>query len=306
MQRQRQRPQEPQRREKPYEKERMPSWPMPHEELEKLRREADEFKEKLKKDLELRQRQLQLETLRADEASRRTSMEEWLNEVIIDPSFFLSKPRFEALLHLLGALQPQVVIVASTVHDTFMARYEKQRIEDIEREDYYALLSELIRQWEPPSRTARKKILGWIGSAGFRDLLTALLKFNLQPTRAYLETGPTSNPLDLAHAKDILGEISGRAFYEMTAVSEKLGRPIISTTRGFVRLCHKMTIHIYESYTAWKANFKKQHRIAGRFLIYFMFGAAAFRIGTATQPWLPPDIQAGLSTAIATIVVLDG
>lgn len=231
--------------------------------------------------------------------------EEWLKEIVIDPSFFMFKLRSDRLLHLLERLEPATVIVPTDFYNILSARYRREGIiENIEEEQYYPRLLDIIRQWEIPIPVERQKILNWISSADFWGLLSKFFERKVTPASEYLRDESRFNPIDNQPIKKVLGETVGQVFYEMIAVSERLKRAIISATYGFVRLCRRIKIPTYQSYTEWKDSFRKKCKVRGDFLIIVAL-AAGGALGAVLRRYLPTPI-AEAASGYVTIKIYDG
>lgn len=309
-----------QRRRKPPEEERMP--PSERPVMEGKRQKAEELKEKaqaLKEELEkirerIRQeaRELKEETQRLEELLRKkekpsfSTMEEWLEEMIIDPSFFFLKERFSMLFRIFEGIRPKVVIIPTDLHNILSVRSRTdQVVEYIEKEHYYPALVEFITKWEAPTKIKRKETLRWISSADFWSLSSDLLRsYKVVPASEYQGGRYGINPIDVEEVTRLIGETAGQAFYEMLAVSEKTGRAIVSRTHAFVRLCRKLRIPTYESYTDWKDNFRRRHGFKGKFLI-LVISAGAYGLSSIVSQTLPAPIQQ-MGPFIIGAIVYDG
>lgn len=285
------------------------------EQIDKLRRRIKERKEWLGKEAEeliSKMSRIGAEEIESPEVKEKPSfptMEEWLKEIVIDPSFFMLEPRSDRLSHLLEGLEAATVIVPTDFYNILRARYETGKIaENMEREEYYPRLLNIIRQWEAPIKVDRQRqILDWMSSLDFWMLLSNFFEFKVIPASEYLGGESRFNPIDVRLIKQVLGETVGQVFYELIAVSERLKRAVISATHGFIRLCHRVKIPTYESYTEWKDNFRKKHRITRGFFIIvaLAMGAAAEAGMRAVIPPPIPIIPEVISGSI-TIAVIDG
>jgi hypothetical protein len=221
-----------------------------------------------------------------------STMEEWLKEIVVDPSFFMLRPRSDRLLNLLESLEASTVIVPTELYNILSARYEGGRVtEDIEEEEYYSRLLNMVRNWEIPTTVERRgEIFSWISSSHFWTLLLNLFKLHVVPASEYLGAEFRSNPIDIQHIIEVLGETTGRA--------------IISATYGFVRLCRRVKIPTYESYTEWKDNFREKHNFRGNFFLVAAL-AAGGALEAVLREFLPTPIPEVVSGYV-TIKIYDG
>lgn len=279
----------------------------PEEEIEEIEKILEKAKKGIMESREFRKKLLrEIQGTKAKEKPFFSTMEEWLREIVIDPSFFMLKPRCDRLSHLLEGLETTRVIIPTELYSILKARYERAKIiENVQREEYYPRLLDIIRQWEIPITVDRQgEILSWISSADFWELLSKFFKSEVVPASEYLRGESRFNPIDIQPIKKVLGETVGQIFYEMVAVSEKLKKAVISATYGFVRLCRRVKIPTYESYTEWKGNFREKYKFRGNFFIIIAL-AAGGALGAVLREYLPTPIPE-VASGYITIKIYDG